>query len=668
MFSILVWKEWKQIRVLTLVGAALGLFLPLALYLFAADRSTHRFFRAYTTRDVFVTLCPMLLAFGVWPLWALMSSVQAFSADRGAGTERFLLDRPVSRTRVWLSRLLTSLGSLLAVIGASLTGWVLFGALLGGLSLSEMTLWSGEDAVLPYLAGLLVLLFAAGVLAASLGGKSFAGVLLGGALAGIFAALVGKLAAVYFFIGGLVLGWGEVLLPLLFLGVSWLMLCRGEPAGRGRLKRGIAALLAASLALGLVLLLSAPSLIRWTLREVSPQSTFVIGGDECGETTVLRSSKADLAAWLLDPRSGKRLRFFPPAVTGIAFSKTGRRLALATNPALLDSHEDQWRIEFYDSQGSPLGKAAPIIAAGRGSFVQNMFWHEGKVLFVLQAEHPTGGLYEADPDTGAVRRILSLPGKRFALIHGRESSRVFLVREVAQEEQATAKPAGEDNQGVARYERGNIGLFEVDLAAGTISPEPRLLSGGSFWGSSKRIAPSGRYWVDAPAGRAFQPSAVVEIDSGKAYELADQLSFWQSCWLPGDRLVWIGHANASQEGTTPPDSAGRKLSLNLWRPGGTLEVIRSWEPHSRSFTLLPEPRGERLMMIARSEGGTPARLRIDSLEVYDPAAGTWQRLPVTHDERPVSYASWAASGALTLEFGSQTYLLDLARPGLLIPL
>jgi ABC-type transport system involved in multi-copper enzyme maturation permease subunit len=64
-------------------------------------------------------LLPASFALGLWPLIALMATAQAFAGDRAAGTESFLLERPVPRARVWCARVLASSGTLFAVMVAS---------------------------------------------------------------------------------------------------------------------------------------------------------------------------------------------------------------------------------------------------------------------------------------------------------------------------------------------------------------------------------------------------------------------------------------------------------------------------------------------------------------------------------------------------------------------
>src|SRR5512139_3211919 len=132
MLRALVWKEWRQLRALRWAGIALGAVLPVAFLAGAEAAKRGMLFGQVgenASATIFLEVLPMTVALAVWPLMALLLVSQAFAGDRAAGVEGFLLDRPVPRTRTWLSRMLASAGSTLVV--AAGTGAIVALLMLG---------------------------------------------------------------------------------------------------------------------------------------------------------------------------------------------------------------------------------------------------------------------------------------------------------------------------------------------------------------------------------------------------------------------------------------------------------------------------------------------------------------------------------------------------------
>ena len=137
MFRALLIKEWKQLRTLRWVGLCLGALLPpfLLVVAEAAKRGRLPFGQIsdYSVEQLLTTALPFLAA-GLWGLLALLFTAQSFAGDRAAGTETFLLERPVPRNRVWWARLVAALGSLLLSIAVHVILWLGLGRLLVGSS------------------------------------------------------------------------------------------------------------------------------------------------------------------------------------------------------------------------------------------------------------------------------------------------------------------------------------------------------------------------------------------------------------------------------------------------------------------------------------------------------------------------------------------------------
>ena len=151
MFRALVRKEWRQLRGLRWVGLLLGLGLP-AIMLTAAEGARQGLLpfghlESYSMESLFLDAFPLgLLA--LWGLVGLLVGAQSFAADRMDGTETFLLERPISRRRIWEARWLASLGSLMSVVVAQFVFWCLLGWVTTGIEPSRWTLGPGLMAVL----------------------------------------------------------------------------------------------------------------------------------------------------------------------------------------------------------------------------------------------------------------------------------------------------------------------------------------------------------------------------------------------------------------------------------------------------------------------------------------------------------------------------------------
>ncbi len=114
MLRALIWKEWRQQRLIVAAGTGMALIFPVIVYLVGQTASN----RTYAL-DL-AELLPFLTAALVWPLFAAVIGATASCGDAdGGGSLVFLLSRPVSRTTIWVVKLAVATVSLAAVIAAS---------------------------------------------------------------------------------------------------------------------------------------------------------------------------------------------------------------------------------------------------------------------------------------------------------------------------------------------------------------------------------------------------------------------------------------------------------------------------------------------------------------------------------------------------------------------
>jgi hypothetical protein len=662
MLSALLWKEWRQLRALCLAGLALGVVLPLA-SIAGASVARHGFaplgkVGEDATRTILLELLPAALAMALWPLGALLVTSQAFAGDRAAGVEGFLLERPVSRTRTWLARLLASLGATLAIaVGTGLI-WALF----AWTSVSPTALdWSSAGQLFA-LGGLLTALTLSGaVAAAALVPAPVAAVLLGllfSLIPVILAYVLGSrfpLAAIHGLRLGVVVPW--VLVPAFFLA-SWIALCRGEPAGRGRVFRS-SAVLSATLALSIATFFSlAPLVVRYG---ADPIEKGALVAASSTRPTALVGSRAELsAAWLVDVKSGERLAFFPPPVhQDSVWSTDGKTIAIVTGSAPFGGLAAEPRIEFLDAEGHRVGRAVEVPGA---SWWEGIRW-AGDRIVVRTWRDRSSGIVIVDPATGAAREPdLRRNGWTLGLVGPTDDGRVYVA----------VGPADAGRAPANAQDALDYTVHRVDVERAAIAAEPLLRDRGHPWTASARLSPSGRYWrVDGGADRC-DTRPLLDIESSK--ETSPQVPYRSVHWLAGDALAWL-----ETDGTT--------TWLLLGRPGEPARPLRGWR--GLEVELAPSPDLARLLVHASAlskERSKTAwmcqRFRTPGLEglaadgtapesrVYEVATGRWTGLPTWAPEAdPSSWCSRVWAGPRTLARTGPGYfaLEDLDHPGVLRP-
>ncbi len=655
MFRALVWKEWKQLRPLLFAGIGLGALLPLVLVAGAeAGRrglSPLGRLSAYSTRELFVDLLPGMLGLALWPSMALLATAQAYCGDRAAGTEWFLLERPVPRRGIWTARLIAVLSMVATLAVGTAALWLLTAGASGDLDLD-----GGLHGLRLLPAGLFAtgLAVIGGTAAASFLAQPLAAVLLGGIFAFLPVALTFLLAGSFpgAAIGGLPLGlvtpW--VLLPA-FVLASYLGLCRGEPGGRGRLKRSSVAA-AAGVAVALVsFVAAAPAAMRLDATWAGSSHPPRVHGSP-GRACVV----AGKGGWIVDLASAKRVRFLaagPWGFEGVAWSADGRTLAVASRASLLGGVRARSRLHFYDDRGRP---GYPDMTVPTDHYVSDVPTWAGTALplelWVLGTEESE--LYVARPQTGTLRSAgFRARTWQWGILGTTAGDGAYLWK----------LENGAIPKGPVAYD-----LMRVDLREERVEPQPILRDRGSPWFAQWKLSPTGRYWIRLEQSPAGWTRVIRELPTGT--DLPAPRVTRTARWLAGDRLVWT------------ETTRGRTRLLTAL-PGGAPRPLREW--NGADIELDPSPDRALVLVMARpasaGRGRTERREPEDAapgpdawespagrgvvpeLLVFEPETNRWTRLP----DRLISgvagpwRTSWAGPRTIARAGPGVVELLDLDR-------
>ncbi len=600
MFRALLWKEWRQLALVRWGGIALGALLPIS-FLAGAELAQRGLLptgtvKTYAPRDLMYEALPLALALALWPLIGLMSAAQSFAGDRASGTESFLLERPVSRASVWRSRLLASICTLVAVIVVTASFAAAAAALTGappGIGWSRFVL----AASLGLGTGLLALL--GGLVAASLLSTPLGAVLLVAMLAAVPAILAAQLASVFLMarIGEVPLG---VVVPVLlipaYIASSWLASCRGEPSGRGRVRRTITLLGAALAGVFVLFAISAPIVVRVNagIRQHS-----VIRSPAGGKAFV--ATQRDFAwgsGWLVDLATARKLAFVPPPVRVSAFSPDGSEVAFLTSSGPLGSERARERIDIRSAVDGRVLRSIPI--DGYAIVVDLVWGDRGIVTIGTRGASETKVEYEVaivDPQSGTWRPtgFRSL-GWSMTLARPLKNGLVY-VSQVVDENGSVGSPAP----------RG-YHLRPIDIPAASVGPPmadasgaPLLLAG---WGGS--LSPSGRF--ARVVGEIAGERRIVDLSAGPDRPSADGPSrLW---WISGDRFVWL-------------EDLEHKTRMFVGTPGGSPKVLREWRDSQVGLGASPDGRAVFVSVIPA--GGPPAtdpKRRMPDLALFESTVPT----------------------------------------------
>src|SRR5262249_55385200 len=300
----LFWKEWRALRHLRWACTSLGVLLPL---FFMAGSTLGRsgiapFGRvsSWSVSLILNDVVPATFAFALWPFTALIVITQAFGGDRTTGTESFLLERPVTRRRIWAIRLAASAASVATVVAWTLAVLEIWALAADGAGPQG---WKRPVWMFVFGGVILLLVTPCAALASSLLASPLLAILASALLASLPLILSFGLGGLFPYAGepfipiGAVVPW--LLIPL-YLVVSYIASAPGEPAGRGRSARA-----AGGLALGMIVTLfvfvtSAQALLG---REASRPTTYgyLVAGPQ-GDHAIVGSPYRGY--WLVSTKTG----------------------------------------------------------------------------------------------------------------------------------------------------------------------------------------------------------------------------------------------------------------------------------------------------------------------------------------------------------------------------
>jgi hypothetical protein len=601
MFRALLWKEWRQLALVRWGGIALGALIPVA-FLTGGELAKRGWLptgavKSYAARDLMYEALPVVLAVALWPLIGLMSAAQSFTGDRAAGTEAFLLERPVSRGSVWRARLVASLGSLVAVIVVTAA----FAAAAAALAGTDPRIGWSRFVLLPSVGlgmGLLALL--GGLVAASLLSSPLGAVLLGAVLAAVPLVLAAQLSTIFSMarIGSVPLGAIVTLLLIpAWIAASWIALCVGEPAGRGRVRRTVMFLVAALVSVLVLFGGSAPIVLRINAGmgqhsgTPSPTGGHVFVSADGGEFE-------GSAGWLVDVESARKGVFVPPPIRRIAWSPDGTKLAVLTWSGPLGSVRDRERIDIRSAGDGRVQRSIPVDVY---DVVGDLAWGDGGLVTVAMRE-VTESRVECevaivDPDSGTWRPTgFRSAGWSMSLVRPLKDGRVFLSKAV------------EENLAVGSPAPLGYHLRPIDIVAASVGPPMADVVGVpiAFAGWVGSLSLSGRF--ARILGDDREQGRIVDLTAGPdrpAFASPPKLR-----WISGDRFVWI-------------DDFEHNTRLFVGTPGAPPKVVREWR--DSKVGLEPSPDGQAVFVSVLPSGAPPAtdaNLQLPAAALFEGVADT----------------------------------------------
>lgn len=375
MFRALLWKEWREQRLVVAAGLVVAALMPFIIE--GASRLGSR----RPVADLMPQALMIAYALFLWPMLAGVTAGATIAGEIGERTIDFLFSRPVRRSTIWGAKVAMAIASFAAIVAGSIGILAFVGLpLRAEISLPALDLPGMTGIVLLLAAAALTLIFACSVFFSSLLSRPLHATLLG-----IFSAVL-LLAAI-------ALVWSRLdLMPALepqwmaldvLLSAGLLLLCslviftRGESLRDGRARRlGVMG--------GLVTLAAAIVVVPYTYAHTRLTPAMALLADmrlsptrDAVAVTAVTDRGLHPEAWLVRPdrtgvqRVGGRLTFRP------VLFPDGKRVAYLSQRDALGLRSDRASLHVVSSDGSgdrlllddldaayPVSTSEPVVSPG----------------------------------------------------------------------------------------------------------------------------------------------------------------------------------------------------------------------------------------------------------------------------------------------------------------
>jgi hypothetical protein len=547
----LIAKDLRQLRALRRAGFALHLVVLSVLVLLSvvSDEQGRTLFGARSPElgEALGHTAALLLAHGVWPLLALLASIQAFASDRTQAAESLLLSAPVPRTAIWSARAVAGVVSFAGMLVAGSALWILLATTLGKLDARDALLIVVDASTrslafqaIAFTSGAALVAFGLNALIALIGGAGLAAALyvLGRALPMLF--VIDSFFGVPVFVPTLTLP------SIVLIVAAVVMFCRGEPAGRGRLLRGIVSVACGGVLVVAVFLAVAPRAVRAAVLDAD---LAYFAAPPSGASSLLIGEEN--GALLIDVATGDTLRYFPPNIYRWAWNEDGTRLAVISYAGPFGTRAFAPELIVVDERGRERDLRYEI----DDDFVGRMEWC-GRHLVFIAARADGADVLAVDPIHDEEARLLAtLDGLSASLDRIAEGKRCVLTRRLDEEAPEGAHP---------RYE--TVGVFEIDPSAGAMAESAFVTIPGFGLRGAWFLSPSGRYWMRPENDGESSRFSILDLRSGRTWSPPEAENVKRSQWLAGDVFVWITE-----------DGAGVRKTLWVGRPDEeSAEALGSW--------------------------------------------------------------------------------------------
>ncbi|MDH3591667.1 MAG: ABC transporter permease [Planctomycetota bacterium] len=618
MFKALLWKEWRALRALRWFGWALVPMLALGAWANAAGWLG----RSATSQDLIADVMPALLAFGVWPLLATMCGAQAFAGDRAAGTERFLLERPVRRRTIWAARFGAAALTLFAVAISHVLLWAVlmrFAVRPGeaGGKWQLLAVGFAVFGVLGILGASAAGAMTSSTLAAALGGMMFASAPFGIAYWGTQRAPWARIGDLPFAVFPAILA--VFALPL----ASWAACCFGERSGRGRWWRGIPWLVGGVLLAAAVFLIGAPRVVaaqaRGSLHNGDYYASPDGGAGWIAGQEPQRGPEGAGRSWLVDGDVTRTLDFAPEDV---AWSPDGTRVAVLL-------YGDDWfqQVRIYSREGEELERLRNLGSDRVWAGLQ--WWTERPLVHFFDTVRETRGV--VDPWSRSGEPLFEFPKDSpwYALMpsaEDRDEGTRWIATYLLRTESGERPPA-------------EIALHTVSESHGLTTTAERLpgkIPATRYGRDVEMLSPSRRFRLRVSRD---DEKRVADMETGDASEPFPPS--WAGRWLADERLVALG---SRKETRATLYAWNETRGVHVWKDFSDLGNFARLElsPDRRKLLVI----GQRVEITER-ESGPPDVTTLDRWQrLYDLDADTWSVFEIVDFPRGESRVTWASNDAL----------------------